>query len=123
MRYLHSNFFKYVSTTFGIFCSRLLKSWINQQKLIINNKIRVTFLKACIQHNIVPIHLRNIIGNKLIMSDHNCNRKLKHLRHVFATKILKIELNDTYKSLNKAKIENLSSCERDFKTFTGLFIQ
>jgi len=105
MRYLHRNFFKYVSTTFGILCSRLLKSWINQQKLIINNKIRVTFLKACIQNNIVPIHLQNIIGNKLIMSDHNCNRKIKHLRHVFATKILKIELNDAHKSLNSAKIE------------------
>jgi len=50
MRYLHSNFFEYISTTFGIFCNQLLKSWVKQQKLIINNKIRIISLKACIKH-------------------------------------------------------------------------
>jgi len=105
MRYLHSNFFKYISTTFGTRCNQLLKSWVKQQKWIINNKIKVTFLKVCIKYSIIPIHLQNITGNKLIISDHNCNRKLKHIRHVFATKLLKIKLNDAYKTLNRTHIE------------------
>jgi len=32
-------------------------------------------------------------------------RKLKHIKYVFATKLLKIELNDAYKTLNRAHIE------------------
>jgi len=70
------NFFEYIRTTFGDFSRSLLKTWIKQQKSIINNKIRVIFLKACIEHNIIPIHLQNITGNKLELSDHLCNKKM-----------------------------------------------
>jgi len=90
--------------TFDVYNNNLLKSWIKQCKSIIASKIRIIFLKACIQHNIIPIHLQNIVGIKLNLFDHRSNIKLNHFRHNFALKLLKIELNDTYRSQNQSKM-------------------
>jgi len=85
--------------------SNLLKSWIKQRKSIIAWKIRIIFLKACIQHSIIPFHLQNIVKIKLNLFNHQSNIKLNHLRHNFALKLLKIELNDAYRSQNQSKMQ------------------
>jgi len=41
----------------------------------------------------------------LELSDHYCNTKLKRLRQIYRTKLLKIELNDAHRNINRSQTE------------------
>jgi len=61
MRYIQStSFFKFIYDTFGTLPVKLLKEWKKHRLYIYKCKLRIRFIKFCIQHEITPPHLGSL---------------------------------------------------------------
>lgn len=102
MRHINMSFFKFVSHTFGIYSVKLMKEWINLRKINIKNRTRIFFLKGCLQSSIVPPHLTRFKFNPHF---YNCNsgEKFTYIQKTFIRRLIKLELNDAYKTVNDTR--------------------
>jgi len=105
MRPTHSfMFFNFIRYTFGHFCASLLKDWIKHKRIFFKNKLRLKFCKFCIHNNIVPPHLYKLHNVKLDLKDNISKSKFNTLKDSYIQKLLKLELSDTYRSINYSQI-------------------
>jgi len=95
-----SSFFKFIYNTFGSLPVQLLKGWIKNRLNIYKCKLRIRFLKFCIQFNIVPPHLYSLSKLSMYLRDRALKMKLNDVKALLTKRLLKMELNDAYRSVN-----------------------
>jgi len=100
-----SNFFNFIFITFGLFPIKMMKLWIKHRKNVIKYKVRIKFLKICIQRNLIPQHLKTIYNFNINMQHFNTNNKFIVLKRKIINKILQLELNDAHRSLHFSNIQ------------------
>lgn len=83
LHYYYFNFFMFIRTTFDEYPVTLLKCWTKHRRRIIMNRIRITFLKFCIQHKIIPPHLNCIQNSKLNLFNYRSKCNFYHIRNTF----------------------------------------
>jgi len=105
MRYSHG-FFSYVNTLFGRYTTKLLKSWIKLRRDLIKIRIRIIFLKFCIDYNITPPHAYNISKAHVFLFDHRSKHRFNYVKRSFITKLIRIELKDAYRMFYAQKTES-----------------
>jgi len=98
----HSTFFNFIRYTFGYYCIMLLKDWI--KKILLKSKLRLKFCKFCIHNGVVPPHLYKIHNLNLDLQNDISKVKLSTLMDSYTKKLLKLELNDTYRRINYTQI-------------------
>jgi len=109
-----SFFFKFTQATFGKFSLKLLKLWIKHRKIIIRNSLRIKFLKFCVRNNIIPQHLYYFYQHNINLSYYGSIIRFERLKYSHTMKLLKIELNDAFRTLHRTQIfhleKRLSQC-------------
>jgi len=98
-----TSFFNFIRNTFGSFPVKLLKEWIKHRQSIDKSRLRIRFIKSCIQHEIVPSHLYKMQHFNLHLHDHTSKSKFKEIKNSFTKRLLRIELNDAHRSLNHSR--------------------
>lgn len=106
MRHTSISFFNFILMIFGDVPVKFMKLWINYQ-MSIRNRVRIKFIKFCIHNDIVPQHLQFIHNSKLNFSHFSVMSKFKHLKYIFILRLLKMELNDAFRSINHSQREIL----------------
>jgi len=91
--------------TFGAYALKLLKTWIKHRKLVIMSTIRIRFLKFCINNNITPQHLYFLQRHNINLSYYDSIKKYESRRDTHIRKILKLELNDAFRTLHNSKLQ------------------
>jgi len=101
MRHLHSfSFFKFIDYTFGSIPVRLLKDWTKYRRNIYKCKLRIRFIKFCIQNGVVPPHLFGVLNFNLHLRNHHSLMKFGGIKNSLIKRLLRIELNDAYRNIN-----------------------
>jgi len=101
MRYIPSvSFFKFIHDTFGTLPVKLLKEWKKHRVNIYKCKLRIRFIKFCIQHEITPSHLSGLQRFNVHLRDQRLLAKFNGIKISIEKRLLKIELNDAYRSIN-----------------------
>jgi len=77
--------------------------WIKQRKAIIKNTQRRKFLKFCINNNIIPKHLYFLHRRNMNLSHHNAIHKYKSLNDLHTKRILRLELSDAFRGIQKLR--------------------
>jgi len=103
MRFTYSfGFFNFIKFRFGHDALVTFKLISKLHKTIINNKLRVYFLRRCLANNIVPPHAdclhkfnNNFFSRKL-------NNKFKHMRDRTSKCLLGLELEDAHTRINNS---------------------
>jgi len=104
MRYIHtSSFFNYIRYSFGDYSLGLLKDWMKYKRLFYKNKLRRIFCKFCIDNNIVPPHLLRLHNVNVSVQHDYSKRKFNNLIETYTRKVLRLELDDTYRCINFAQ--------------------
>ena len=64
-----------------------------------------SFLKTCLKNKFIPVHLKKILQYEI--NTHHCSfiRQINRLKHNFIQKLVRIELNDTYRQLSHVRYE------------------
>jgi len=95
-----TSFFKFIYNTFGTSNVKLLKEWKKHRFNIYKCKLRIRFIKFCIQHEIIPAHLNSILHLNVHLFDHKLKSKVNDIKINLANRLLKIEINDAHRSIN-----------------------
>jgi len=110
MRHITS-FFNFIRVQFGTSTCKLLKDCIKLFKMNVILRIRIRFIKACINRNIVPGHLKKLKSTDVSLFQKSSFLKLKRANLTFTNKILKIELRDAYKHLHSTRMQIFKICK------------
>jgi len=103
MRQSHNSFL-ILYVIFLVHSVKLLKLWIKHRKTIYRNRIRIRFIKFCIQHDVVPPHLYRIHNFNLNLYHHSSISKFYVLMDIYIQKkLLKMGLNDSYRLINHSQ--------------------
>jgi len=94
------NFFNFIFVTFGLFPIKLMKLWIKYRKNVIKSKVRIKFLKICIQHNLTPQHLHTLYNFNINIRHFSTSNRFSALKRRTVNKVLQLELNDAHRSLH-----------------------
>jgi hypothetical protein len=97
---MRQNFFNFILMTFGLLAVKSMKLWIKYHRIIIKNKIRIRFIRTCINKNITPPHLNYIANHELEFFHFRSVHKFNYLNNQFILRILKTELNDAFRAVN-----------------------
>lgn len=76
-----------------------MKDFIKLLRSCAKTKSRIRFLKACIRYNLEPIHLM-FIERKVRLFEKVSINLLDRINNNYTTKLLKLELKDTYQHLH-----------------------
>jgi len=79
---------------------QFLKEWKKHRLNIYKCKLRIRFIKFCIQHEIIPSHLSGLQRFNVHLQDQKLKGKFNDIKISFEKRLLKIELNDAYRSIN-----------------------
>jgi len=70
---------------------------------MVMNKCRIKFLKFCLEHNIVPQHLYQMQRHTINVTHYSSIKRYKRLKEYIMFKILKLELNDAFRTLHNSR--------------------
>lgn len=96
------SFFNYIKFKFGHKVLIMFKSVSKFYRIIINNKLRVYFLRRCISSDIVPSHVRCLHNFDNNFFSYKVNNKFKHIKRKMVTQLLKLEIQDAFCRINYA---------------------
>jgi len=113
--YTYFNFFNYIKFYFGLCGIRNLNNFIKINKTITNCILRIRFLKTCIKHNLVPVHLKGI--QHINLSQNSSMRRFDRINKKYIDLLLKLELTDTYNQLRSLR----SKLFYAYKNITSFF--
>src|SRR5436190_10566126 len=86
------SFFNYIKFKFGTHTLNLFKSLIKFKRMIVKDRLRATFLRNCISHNVVPPHVRFKCDNKFFSK--KTNTKFNRIKDKWTKQFLKLEIQD-----------------------------
>ena len=102
---LEMPFFEFIRLNFGFRACFLLKLCIKLMNRNIKNRIRIHFLKRCFREQLVPVHLMKLLNYRIDITDRNASNKINKLKQNFVHKVLRVELNDSYRQLSRLQYD------------------
>jgi len=104
-------FFNFIKVYFGLRTLRTLKNCIGLiLKLSTSLKIRIYFLRSCINLKLTPLHLDNIRKyNHLCFFETSSRKTLEKLYNKHVVAVLRLELRDTFKHLHSTRLNILKN--------------
>jgi len=109
MRYINS-FFNFIRSHFGCKICNLLKYCIKLFRLNVNLRLRIRFIRSCINLELLPKHLQNLLSDNVHFFTNSATCRFRRLNYTFATKALKLELQDAYKHLYHTRTRMFKIC-------------
>lgn len=104
MRYL--TFFQFIIINFGFDIVKSMKQWINLQKSVTRNRLRIIFLNKCLRHNVIPPHLNRLATYNADLHHFRSRSRFKFIVHRFVTTMIRIEIFDAHRVINLARDSN-----------------
>ena len=98
------SFFHFVKINFGSDIVLNLKKWINIQKSLIRDRLRITFLKKCLMYKILPPHLNRFAFFSKNLQHFKSKPKFERVFNRFVNDMLMIEINDAYRHIQTSQI-------------------
>lgn len=98
MRSREFSFYSFISTYFGLFLTKMLKTWSKKNCELIKVNLRIRFLQDCRKHRLLPKHLSNhrfISGTTFY--DSKVRHKFINTTNLFFWKVFRFEIDDAYK--------------------------
>jgi len=98
-------FFKFIECQFGLRTLRTLKKFIRLLQLSTALRMRIYFLRSCINLNLTPPHLENIRKyNHLCLFEPSSRKSLEIIRNKHVMTVLRLELRDAFKHLHNTRL-------------------
>jgi len=114
--YQRFSFFNFIYHTFGPPTVYFMKEWIKHRLSIYKCKLRIRFLKLCIQYEVIPPHVFSLQRFNVHLRDKSSIFKFNELKKSVIKRLLKIELNDSYRNLDSSRyclfhlVRNITKC-------------
>lgn len=102
---MRQSFLNFIQCQFGKHICTKLKKYMKLVYLKVNLSIKIRFLKCCRRNGLIPCHLRHPFKNNILFRNVNSSHKLSKINNKFVNNIIRLELEDTYISINKARAE------------------
>lgn len=104
------SFFEFIRIYFGYQICSILKTFIKLMKTNAKLRVRIYFLKTCINNDLIPVHLYKLSHFDVNNPHTSSSRKVDKLKYNFVHKLLRIELQDAYKQLSHLKHKLFTNC-------------
>jgi len=99
MRFITTPFFKTIRDLFGIPTCSLLKKFIKYSNLSVRLRIRIHFVKTCINLELIPPHLYITRHNNLRLFHNTSIKRLRTITKTHTENLLRLEMRDAYTQL------------------------
>lgn len=100
-------FFIFVNCNFGSETVKYMKKWTNTQKSITKMKLRISFLKNCIKHNVISPHLNRWSSLKNNLYHYRSVSKYNSILKRLIFNMIKVEISDAHRFNNSALYETV----------------
>lgn len=95
-------FFQFVNFNFGSETVKHVKKWTNTQRSITKMKVRISFLKNCLKHNVIPPHLKRWSRLKNNLYHHRSVSKCETMLKRLIFNVVKVEISDAHRFIYSA---------------------